>query len=374
MLIRIVDKLYRSFILPYKVQKEIQREQQREEYLVLMNFSEAELEPLNDEEKALVHSVFGEDENSQDYPELGLFKKHRGFDPRYIPHRLYLPLISHKLNNYHYTKMFEHKSLQGHLVRGNLKSPFCFVRCIDNEYYDNNMNQLSRNDAIDKCLEQDSLIVKDSLDSAGGQSVEKLNLSSISNKHQELEKVFSERKRDFVIQECISQHPSMAKFNESSINTLRVTTLYLNGTYSTLSIVLRFGKKGMKVDNWGAGGILVGVTMDGQLNDFGYDIQLNKYYEYNGITFKHEKISQVPSLLKKVEEAHKNQYSLCKFIGWDICFNLYNEPIIIELNSSQPGVIGEQLCTGPIFGDRTLEVLDYCKNKKFIYHKTVFNY
>ena len=38
--------------------------------------------------------------------------------------------------------------------------------------------------------------------------------------------------------------------------------------------------------------------------------------------------------------------------------------IIIELNSSQPGVIGEQLCTGPIFGDRTHEVLDYCSKKE----------
>jgi len=130
----------------------------------------------------------------------------------------------------------------------------------------------------------------------------------------------------------------------------------------------------MKVDNWGAGGIIVGVTMNGQLNDFGYDIQLNKFYEYNGITFKYEKISQIPSLLEKIEEAHKNQFSLCKFIGWDICFNHDNEPIIIELNSSQPGVIGEQLCTGPIFGDRTQEVIDYCNKKEFNYNKALFRY
>ena len=43
------------------------------------------------------------------------------------------------------------------------------------------------------------------------------------------------------------------------------------------------------------------------------------------------------------------------------------EPIIIELNGSQPGVIGEQLVAGPIFGNRTQEVIDYCKSKKFSY-------
>ena len=62
------------------------------------------------------------------------------------------------------------------------------------------------------------------------------------------------------------------------------------------------------------------------------------------------------------------------FIGWDICFNEQNEPIVIELNSSQPGVIGEQLCTGPIFGDRTHEVLDYCSKKEFKYQRSVFTY
>lgn len=52
-----------------------------------------------------------------------------------------------------------------------------------------------------------------------------------------------------------------------------------------------------------------------------------------------------------------------QFIGWDVCFNEKNEPVIIELNSSQPGVFGEQICTGPIFGVRTQEVIDYCKRK-----------
>lgn len=291
-----------------------------------------------------------------------------------MSHYFYLPIIAHKLNNYRYTKIFEHKSLQGHIVKGELKSPYCYVRCIDQEYYDNDMNQLSRQQAIDACMSYDVLIVKDSLDSSGGQSVEKLILSEVKDKRQEVERILNERKRDFVIQECIKQHSSMAKFNESSINTLRVTTLYLNGVFTVCSIILRFGKKGMKVDNWGAGGIIVGVGLDGKVNDYGYDIQLNKFYEYNDVTFKNEFIMQIPSLLGKVEDTHKNQFSLCKFIGWDICFNQDNEPIIIELNSSQPGVIGEQLCTGPIFGDRTQEVIDYCNKKEFNYNKALFKY
>ena len=372
MLNRLMMGGFRRLILPAIVKKEINGERRFEESIVVKNFPEGETEPLTDDEKQQVQRLWGGVNNS--FQELGLFKKHRGFDPRYMSHFFYLPIIAHKLNDYHYTKLFEHKSLQGHLVKGNLKSPHCYVRCIDQEYYDNDMNQLSRQEAIDECLKQDVLIVKDSVGSSGGKSVEKINLKEVADKRKEVERVLNERKSDFVIQECIQQHLSMAKFNESSINTFRITTLYLNGRFSTLSICLRFGKKGMKVDNWGSGGIMIGVGSDGKMNDYGYDIKLNQFHEYNDITFKNETIDQIPSLLAQIENAHKNQFSLCKFIGWDICFNQDNEPVIIELNSSQPGVIGEQLCTGPIFGDRTEEVIAYCNKKTFNYNKALFRY
>lgn len=291
-----------------------------------------------------------------------------------MSHYFYLPIIAHKLNNYHYTKLFEHKSLLGHIVNSELNTPYCYVRCIDQEYYDNEMIQISRQQAIEFCVRQDTLIVKDSVDSSGGKSVEKINMIKVKDRQKEIERVLAERKRDFVIQESISQHPSMSKFNESSINTLRVTTLYMNGQFSVCSIILRHGKKEIAVDNWGAGGIIIGVSCDGRLNEYGYDIKLNKYEGYNGVTYRNEVINQVPHLLKKIESAHKNQFSICKFIGWDVCFNQDGEPIVIEVNSSQPGVIGEQLCTGPIFGDRTQEVIDYCKKKEFNYNKFLFRY
>lgn len=374
MILRVINAIYRRFLLPIIVRKQILSEQNYEEKLVLENFSGSEKTPLTDEEKIMVCRQMGV-KNLKSFSELGLFKKYRGFDPRYISHFMYLPILAHKLNNYHYSKLYEHKSLLGTLSK-DARFAECYVRCIDQEYYSNQMNQLSRDEVIEICSAKDILIINDSVDSAGGKSVEKLVLLGLSAKEKKdkIVRVLNERKYDFVIQECIKQHPSMAKFNESSINTFRVTTLYLNGVFSVLSIVLRFGKRGMPVDNWGSGGIMIGVSSEGKLNDFGYDIQLNKYYEYNDVTFKNEIVSQIPSILQKVEDYHKNSFSLCKFIGWDICLNENNDPIVIELNSSQPGVIGEQLCTGPIFGDRTDEVITYCNNKKFIYNKHLFRY
>ena len=66
-----------------------------------------------------------------------------------------------------------------------------------------------------------------------------------------------------MIQECLHQHPVMAQFNESSINSFRITTLLLNGRFTVCSIILRFGRKGMKIDNWGAGGLMASVNWGG---------------------------------------------------------------------------------------------------------------
>lgn len=372
----VLDRLlvggFRRWILPNIVKRKVQSEQTYEEAIVMKNIPMDETESLTADEIRQVRAVWGGEWNS--FTELGLFKKHRGFDPRYLSHYFYLPIIAHKLNNYHYTKHFEHKSLLGYIVKGELKSPKCFVRCIDQEYYDDDMNQLSRQQAIETCVKYKVLIVKDSVDSSGGQSVEKVNLENVRDRHKAIERVLTQRRSDFVIQECVAQHADMAKYNEDSINTLRVTTLYMNGMFSVCSVILRHGKKGMNVDNWGAGGIIIGVSVDGKLNEYGYDINLNKYYGYNGVTYRDAVIAQVPALLKRIEIAHKNQFPLCKFIGWDICFDQNNDPILIELNSSQPGVIGEQLCTGPIFGDRTKEVIEYCNKKEFKYNKSLFRY
>ncbi len=58
----------------------------------------------------------------------------------------------------------------------------------------------------------------------------------------------------------------------------------------------------------------------------------------------------MPEILRLIEKAHKENFAICKFIGWDIAINKEGEPVIIELNSSQPGVIGE-LLMGVLIGN-----------------------
>lgn len=375
MIKRIANKILKT-VLQKKARAEVSKEQQWEEFLVLKNIPDSSLSELTEEEKKKVSKVFSPICDVNSFKELELFKHYNGFDSRYVSHYIYLPLIARRLNNYRYTNFFEHKSFLGFLVNRGLSFPKCFVRCIDREYYDGQMLQISKDDVIGICTKENKLLIKDSSGTSGGGSVQIAELSnlSLSDKIERINCILNERNADFVIQEILNQHESVAKFNRTSINTFRVTSLYLNGEYSTLSVVFRFGKAGKTVDNWGKGGIMIGVSPEGKLYERGYDIFLNEYTEYNGIKFSEQQFDFIPSLLHEVESTHKSSFPLCKLIGWDICYNYNGKPVVIEVNSSQPGLIGEQLCTGPIFGERTQEVIDYCSKKSFIYNKSFFQY
>ena len=81
-----------------------------------------------------------------------------------------------------------------------------------------------------------------------------------------------------------------------------------------------------------------------------------------------------PDLIKQVEEAHKHQFPLCKYIGWDMIIDRNGKPVCFEINSCQIGQLTFQLSAGPTFCELTLDVIDYCKTKKLYFNKALFKY
>lgn len=373
MLYRILYKLgILDLFYKYRFKRRIRKEREREEALVINNFSEDKFEALTLEEKTQVDSLWGNICNIEvtSYREFEMFKKLYGFDARFLTHNIYLPVISHLLNDYKYTKIFEDKGLLGYIKSDTcIRFPKCFIRRIVSDYYDGGMHQITLDKSIDICASEDELFVKPSHDTSSGIGTQLIQLKKYDKDERKkiLREEFLKRKDDFVVQECLHQHPVMAQFNETSVNTFRITTLLLNNKYSLCSIVLRCGKNGSNVDNWGAGGLMIYVTPEGKVNSIAHDIKGNTYKTNGKCVLGECTIPQMPKILEMVEKCHREDFAICKFIGWDIAIDQNGEPVIVELNSSQPGVIGEQLVNGPIFGDRTQEVIDYCKSKEFVY-------
>ncbi len=364
-----IRKLFINKLHSLRQKRRICSERKREEYYVISNYSSEKTSTLTDEEKQQVDELWGGLVPITSYKEFEMFKFIHGFDARFLTHHIYLPLVARLLNDYKYSTIFDDKGLLGYIAKSSIKFPYCYVRSIGKDYYDNEMRQISIEQSLLNCISQDYLFIKPSHETSGGKGAKLLRMNGLSQEEKRtliLQEMRS-RKKDYVIQECLQQHPIMSQFNETSINTFRITTLMLNGKFSLGSIVLRCGKAGANVDNWGAGGILIMVHPNGQLNDVGHDIHLNEYKKNGNCVFAECSIPQMPAILQMIEKAHREDFSICKFIGWDIMINKCGEPVVVELNSSQPGVIGEQLVAGPIFGNRTQEVIEYCKRKEFHY-------
>lgn len=127
-----------------------------------------------------------------------------------------------------------------------------------------------------------------------------------------------------------------------------------------MSRCFKIGAQGSKVDNIGAGGAMVGIDSTGHFYEKGFLMNGQVVTEFNGIQLKGVAIQGY----KKVEELALNLHSKIAhihIIGWDIALDIEDEPVLIEANATWPGITIEQLCTGPIFGSRTHEVIEYCK-------------
>ena len=205
------------------------------------------------------------------------------------------------------------------------------------------------------------IIVKPSINTLGGKDI------NIYNNYSEetVKTIFkSYHKKNFVIQEVIEQSSDMAIFNPTSLNTIRVTTLLMNGRCTILSKMLRHGGPGMKVDNMTSGGFGVGIKEDGSLTFASSDTDgLRKDIHIDGFRYNSRKIPSFPSICKIATRLHYTTPQCC-IIGWDFALDKNNTPILIEANFYHPEISSQQILEGqPEFGDRTQEVLEYCFKK-----------
>lgn len=75
----------------------------------------------------------------------------------------------------------------------------------------------------------------------------------------------------YLLQERVTQHLKMSELHPESVNTIRMVTFNNNGKVEVFCAALRIGTKGRNVDNWSAGGILVGIDLQtGRLQKEGF--------------------------------------------------------------------------------------------------------
>jgi hypothetical protein len=157
--------------------------------------------------------------------------------------------------------------------------------------------------------------------------------------------------RDYVFQPQILNHPSLNVIHASCLNTMRIDTLVVGKECFINAVVIRFGRGISIADNYGLGGIGVGVdTETGALLSSGVTkarFIREKFDSHpdSGITFKG---FEVPFFQEALSLAIRSSFALSplRSFAWDIAIT-QDGPLVVEGNETGDFFFLQEAC-GPL--------------------------
>lgn len=322
-----------------------------------------QMDPLTDEQLAQVKETW------KDIWDTGVVKpewvqiytnKTGKFDPTYVGSDLHYYYTEWNKIDFDYLRAFLDKNYMDILLPC-IKHPVTLLRKVHGLYMDADFNRITLEDAVN-ILEENKdpgSVVKISRMSCGGAGVQFIGKDST---REEMKRAL-ETDRDMAVQRVMKQHPEMAKMNESSVNTVRIICMMIDGESVPLSACVRIGNSGSKVDNFSSGGVGCGVQPDGSLNEYGYtQVGVKSKVHTNGFVFKEGKVPNFDKALEAVKRCH---YRVPMFgvASWDIAIDEEGEPVLIEYNVGGAGIDIHQYNNGPLYGQYREKVInDVFKN------------
>ena len=161
-------------------------------------------------------------------------------------------------------------------------------------------------------------------------------------------------KEDFIVQVPMRQSDFLAKWNPSSVNIVRVTTLYWKGTIYVLGAILRVGPPGefcdLAVSKSGEHPRVVGINEDGSLMDKVVDPDTATVHSDIWGHKPEGRIEQFEDMVKLAIKVHE-RFPHNKIIGWDFTVDDKGNIVCMEHNALVPGIIQTQYVLGPVFND-----------------------
>lgn len=291
-----------------------------------------------------------------------IFKKFREFDSSYIPEPFFYPYIIRRLNPTQDYISLPNKCLNDALFC-DLNRPKTIFRKSGSNIISGDFLSIDFDEAVELALKQKSdLIIKPAKDTNSGRGVKLINSTACRS---DIVALLSEYNSDFIVQKRVEQSAFTAQFNPTSLNTIRAVTLFINSRISLCYAILKLGSAGRIVDNGANGGLWVGIQSDGTLNSWGTDFKCNFSKSHNGISF--DSIETPLPSFDKIKELAFNAHMripMCGLVAWDIALDTNNNPLLIEANLWWPATSYGEICSGPAFGDRTSEVIEYLKEQQ----------
>lgn len=312
---------------------------------------------LNKKQKAEIKKVWGR-LYKHDYSTHELIYSITGdFNPYYCSILTFGSDLEFVLNNDMYKGAWSDKNFFDlHFPEVNF--PHTIVHNIQGIFYDHEYNQIDMQKAIELLSPYKSVVIKPSIDTSQGRGVKLIPVD------ENIKSVFESYKGDYLIQEVVDQYEPIKALNPTSVNIIRLNSLFINGNWSYLSASLRVGGLGDFTDNHitadGKGMVVIGITNDGALKERAYyscGETINTLP--NGVVFDGLRIPNFDKAKEIAETIHRKM-PFAKYVGFDIAFDKSGMPVVIEYNINAPGAFYYQLVNGPLFADKTKKVIESC--------------
>lgn len=138
----------------------------------------------------------------------------------------------------------------------------------------------------------------------------------------------------FIVEELIQQNPELAKWNASSLNTIRVPSFLTPKGHNIIYPSIRIGRSGSIVDNAGSGGTFAAIDpQTGKIVSKGFDKRGKCYDRHpdSGIAYLGEVIPSWDKLIEFVYNIHTTLLHEHKYVAFDLALST-NGWVLVEGN------------------------------------------
>lgn len=286
----------------------------------------------------------------------------------YMPDFLYATKVEPYFNPYFYAKLYSDKSLTEILYSKSKLTSFPETYLVNSGgiLYDGERNIITMDNAKSILSTITEAVIKPTVGGNSGKGVMVCTFEDgyDKNNNYNIFDLLEDNNKNFIVQEKMKQHESIAKIYENSINTFRTITYVVDGIVYCADLAMRIGSGGGNIDNIHAGGLVIGVENDGTLLKYAYKLG---YSDSNKKTKKHPDSDIVFDKYKvfgteKIIECAKELHGLTPHLGmisWDFMVSEDGDPVLIEANYWGQSVWFTQIVHGkPFFGDKTSSILN----------------
>lgn len=308
------------------------------------------IKPLSSTQKKELKKEWGRYAKSKSFLILNQYISENEKISDYIPMEYYLFKLDPYLNKYE-AKFVDDKNYYD-LLFPDIRQPKTILRQINGILLDDKYNVVTNNDLLNIVSKYDRIVIKEATFSVGGHGV--YFWTSNEGKDKFLKKMSVSN--NTIAQEFVTQHEVMGKLNKSSINTLRIASLFVDGETHIITQFVRMGCVGELVDNVSSGGMYCGIDENGCLKEYGYDhLGMPCKVHPSGIVFKDFVIPNYKECIEIVKRLTPRMSNLSKLQSWDIAISENEKPLLIEPNFAYPDILVNQIACGPLFGTGELK-------------------